>query len=778
MVRLAIRGGRGVWLGAGALLIAGGLWAGMHFGWWSRDGAGRLDTENPPHFVGRAACAECHAGQLAAWTGSDHDRAMDVATDATVLGNFDNASFTHSDMTTVFSRRDGRFIVHTDGPDSELADFEVRYVFGVDPLQQYLIEMPDGRLQALSISWDSRPREQGGQRWFHLYPDEIIRHDDELHWTGPQQNWNYQCAECHSTNLQRSYDAKTRRHSATWSEIDVSCETCHGPGSAHVAWAKDPESAKGGTGNNRGLVLRLDERRGVSWTTDPTTGKPVRSQSRMSERELDTCSRCHSRRGQIWKDYTPGRPIGETHRVALLDSDLYFPDGQIRDEVYEYGSFLQSRMHQAGVSCSDCHDPHSLKLRAPGGEVCLQCHQAAKYQATEHHHHRPESAGANCLECHMPGRNYMVVDFRRDHSMRIPRPDLAATIGVPDACTGCHHDRKPEWAAGKLREWFGTARTGVKHYAEVLHDGDTGAAGARQQLLALAQDATQPGIVRASALQRLDRIPGPEAMAMLTALLHDTDPLVRRAAVSAHQSLPMELRKGLIVMLDDPVRDVRLETVPLVADLPVEQLQPGQSASRDRAVAEYVASQRINADRADSHVNLGLLWSGLGRTAEARAELEEALVLDPRFVPAVVNLADLHRALGQEAEAETALRRGLATSPNAAALHHALGLLEIRTGRPQQAMDELRLAAENAPAAARYAYVYAVALESAGQRREAIRILEAVLSRQPNDRDTLWALATWQLDGGDRAKAAEAVQRLAALEPDDHDVRALLDRSN
>jgi tetratricopeptide (TPR) repeat protein len=317
----------------------------------------------------------------------------------------------------------------------------------------------------------------------------------------------------------------------------------------------------------------------------------------------------------------------------------------------------------------------------------------------------------------------------------------------------------------------------VTHYASVLHDGDTGAVGARQQLLALAQDQSQPGIVRASALQRLDRIPGPEAMAMLTALLQDVDPLVRRAAVSAHQSLPIELRKSLIAMLDDPVRDVRLETVPLVADVPAGQLQPGQLASRDRAIAEYVASQQINADRADSHVNLGLLWSGLSRTEDARAELEEALLLDPRFVPAVVNLADLHRALGEEAEAEAALKRGLETSPGAAALHHALGLLLVRTGRSQQAVNELKQAAEKAPEAARYGYVYAVALDSTGRRRDAIKVLKSVLSRQPNDRDTLWALATWQLDSGDRAQAAEAARRLAALEPDDPDVRALVERS-
>ena len=702
---------------------------------------------------------------------------MDVANDATVLGNFDNARFTHSGVTSDFFRRDGKFFVRTDGSDGKLADFEIRYVFGVDPLQQYLIEMPDGRLQTLSITWDSRPAARGGQRWYHMYPEEFVPHGDELHWTGPLQNWNYQCAECHSTNLQRSYDPKSRRHAASWSEIDVSCETCHGPGSRHVRWAQDPESAGAGDAGSLGLVVRMDERRGVAWTMDPSSGKPARSEARVSEREIETCARCHSRRGQVWKDYTPGRPIGETHRVALLDPELYFPDGQIRDEVYEYGSFLQSRMYQAGVSCGDCHDPHSLKLRAPGGAVCLQCHQAEKYQATAHHHHEPESAGSDCLGCHMPGRLYMGVDFRRDHSMRVPRPDLAVSLDVPDACTGCHKDRKPAWAAGMVRGWFGTARTEARHYGLILHDGDIGAAGARQQLLALAQDISQPGIVRASALQRLDRIPGPEAMARITALLRDPDPLVRRAAVSAHQSLPPERREGLLVMLKDRVRDVRLEAVPLVADIPDELLQPGEIGERDSAIAEYIASQQVNADRADAHLNLALISLARGRSEEARAELEEALVLDPRFVPAVVNLADLHRTLGQEAEAEAALRRGLETSPKAAALHHALGLLMVRTGRADAALDELKVAAELAPSAGRYSYVYAVALDGAGRRPEATRILRRALVQQPYDRDTLWALANYQLDSKDHREALAIAQRLLALEPDDPDIRALAERA-
>jgi tetratricopeptide (TPR) repeat protein len=720
---------------------------------------------------------ECHADQQAAWTGSHHDLAMQEATAATVLGNFDNARFEYAGIASEFFRRDGKFMVRTDGADGALADFDVRYVFGVEPLQQYLLELPGGRLQALSIAWDTRPAEQGGQRWFHLYPDEKIRHDDELHWTGLQQNWNYMCAECHSTNLQRNYDAAKQSYATTWSEIDVSCEACHGPGSNHVAWAKDGGDASKSHAGNRGLLVQFDERRGVNWTINAETGKPARSTARATTRELDTCARCHSRRGQVWADYTPGRPIGDTHRVASLDPGLYFPDGQIHDEVYEYGSFLQSRMHQAGVSCSDCHEPHSLKLRADGDAVCMTCHQAARYESTEHHHHEAGSAGSQCVECHMPGRNYMVVDNRRDHSLRVPRPDLGATTGSPDACTACHRGQKPEWAAGKLREWLGRPPAGLQDYAEILHAGDTAAAGARERLLELAGDLGQPGIARASALQRLDRITGPEMLNAVSALLRDPNPLVRRAAASAHRLAPADRRAGLVAVLDDPVRDVRLEATPLVAEMPTGALQPAQAAARDRAMAEYVASQELNADRPESHVNLGLLYAATGSYAEARAAFEQALTLDPRFTPAAVNLADLHRALGQEADAEAVLRSNLAINPEAAALHHALGLLLVRTGRADAALAELQKAAEQAPDEARYAYVHAVALEGAGQRANAIRALRQVLVRHPNDRDTIWALASYQLESGHRGLAIEAIERLVALEPGDPDVRALAERA-
>jgi hypothetical protein len=403
----------------------------------------------PASYVRRETCAQCHAGQAKAWDSSHHAHAMQNATEATVRGDFNDANFTYGDVTTKFYREDGKFMIRTDGPDGKLQDFEAKFTFGVAPLQQYLLELPGGRFQALAIAWDSRPKADGGQHWFHLYPNETIKAGDPLHWTGLQQNWNFECAECHSTNLRRNYDPIAGAYKTSFSEINVSCESCHGPGSHHAAWAHK-EVGWEDFNMNKGLTVSLDERQDVSWALDTKTGNSTRSEPRRTTREIETCGHCHARRGSLWADAALGTPIGDSYRVALLDDNLYFPDGQLRDEVYEYGSFLQSRMFHAGVSCSDCHEPHSLALRAPGNGVCLQCHATEKYQTATHHRHAPDSVGAQCTSCHMPTRTYMVVDPRRDHSIRIPRPDLSVSLGTPNACNGCHADKSLQWAADQI----------------------------------------------------------------------------------------------------------------------------------------------------------------------------------------------------------------------------------------------------------------------------------------------------------------------------------------
>ncbi|HET9700822.1 MAG TPA: tetratricopeptide repeat protein, partial [Burkholderiales bacterium] len=720
----------------------------------------------PATFLGSAACAQCHPGEAGAWRGSQHQRAMQAAVEGAVLGNFDDARFTHGGVTSTFFRRDGRYFVNTDSPDGKLSDFEVRYTFGVAPLQQYLVELPGGRLQALGIAWDARPKAEGGQRWFHLYPGRKLKSGDPLHWTGIEQNWNYQCADCHSTNLRKGYDEAGRTFRTTWTDLNVGCEACHGPGSNHAAWAKKEGDWQRFEGN-RGLTAVLDERRGAAWTIDAGTGNAVRSRPRGSEREIEVCARCHSRRGQFSDDHGAGRPLHDAFRPALLEPGLYFPDGQQRDEVYTYASFLQSRMHAMGVTCSDCHDPHSGTPRAPGNALCAQCHLPEKFDAAEHHRHRPGTPAAQCVACHMPATTYMVVDPRRDHSFRIPRPDRTLTLGVPNACNQCHVKESAKWAAEQLREWHPQPRPGHQSFAEALHAGDRGAPGAREALLAVAGDAGQPAIARASALARLGRYLSPSVLPVVAGALGDSDANVRLAAVLAlAEGDPATRLRTLPRALTDPARAVRMEAARALAGEAEGRLAAADRGTFDKALAEYVAAQRFNADRPEAHAALGNLHASRGKPGEAEAAYGRALALDPTFVPASLNLADLQRATGDEDAAEQTLRAALARTPDSAPLHHALGLALIRQRQTAEALAGLARAAQLAPDDPRFAYVYGVALHDTGKRAEAIRTLRAALDRHPYDREILVALATYEAEGGNRAAAGEHARLLLELEPD------------
>jgi len=762
----------------GALVIlvsvsAAGLW------WWQAgrqapashgEAVAQRQPATPPTYVGSEACAECHADAYSTWRTSQHARAMLEADAATVAGDFDDAGFSHFGVTSRFFRRDDRFLVRTEGADGEPAEFVVRYTFGVEPLQQYLVEFPRGRLQSLTIAWDTRPPEQGGHRWFHLYPDERIAPDDPLHWTGIDQNWNYQCADCHSTNLRKNYDAQADRFDTSWSEINVACEACHGPGERHVAWAQG-----GGAGEDKGLTARLDERRGVAWQADPATGNARRSQPRRSSREIEVCARCHARRGQFSDEHVAGDPLHDAFRPALIEPELYWPDGQMRDEVYNYGSFLTSRMAAAGVTCSDCHEPHSQRLRAEGNAVCAQCHLPSRFDTPGHHRHEPGSEGARCAACHMPATTYMVVDPRHDHSFRIPRPDRGAALGVPDACTRCHADQDAEWAATAVRRWYPDPKPGFQAFAETFAAADAGDGRARASLVALAEDAAQPAIVRASALWRLASTPAPDMLRAVRMGLGDLDPDLRAAAVEALGGFdPPSRVQALVPLLEDPLRLVRIEAARALAGPPESLLDEAARRSHRAALEEYEAAQRFNADRPEARANLGGLYAERGQAEAAERELRAALAIDRRFVPAWANLADLYRSLGREPEAQATLRDGLEATGGAAALHHALGLSLVRSGAAGEALAELEAAARSRPANARYEYVYGIALHSTSESSRAVDWLEGALEQHPANRDILTALVTMNAEAGRREEALRHAEALAEAYPGDPEVERLL----
>jgi tetratricopeptide (TPR) repeat protein len=722
-------------------------------------------------YVGAGVCAECHERQSASWKGSDHDLAMREATKETVLGDFNGAQFTAHGETSTFSRREGRYFVRTGGPDGKLQDYEIAYTFGVRPLQQYLIAFPHGRYQALDIAWDTRPREEGGQRWFHLQPDEKITHDDVLHWTGIAQNWNTMCADCHSTNLRKGYRPDEDRYETTWSEINVGCEACHGAGAAHVAWARLPAEQRK-TLRKDGIHVRLPKARAATWTFAEGASIAHQSHPVSSRAEIETCAPCHSRRSAIAARGVSENAFLDRYRPALLAAELYHADGQIDDEVYVYGSFLQSKMYRAGVTCSDCHDPHSLKT-VGGNAVCTRCHAAATFDSAAHHHHPMRSKGAQCVECHMPVKTYMVVDPRRDHGFRVPRPDLSRSINVPNACTACHTDQTDAWADDAVRRWYGDSRKA--HFGRAIHAGRQITADAESRLVDLAGDSEQPGIARATAASMLESFPGSNAAKAIGAAARDSEPLLRMAAAEAVRFLPPEARVHLLgPLLDDPVRAVRIEAARSLAVLLRGELDPNLRSSLTRGLAEYRDAQMFNADRPEAHVNLGTLALELGDTAVAQAAYERALAVGPYFIPAYVNLADLYRTQNKDGEGEKLLRKALDVDPRNAAVHHTLGLLLVRQQQLPQAVEELRQAATFDPDDPRYAYVYAMALNATGRTAAALDVLRATHRAHSGDRETLLALATISRDQGKLDDAYNYAGKLSALVPEDPRVTQLL----
>lgn len=710
-------------------------------------------TASAPAYVGSATCGGCHPEVLRLWTESHHDLAMQPAGEGSVLGDFDGAELTHFGVTSRFFRRGDAYVVRTEGADGEFADFEVAFVFGVAPLQQLLIALPGGRLQALGLAWDARPAEAGGQRWYPLYPDERILPGDPLHWTARAQRWNLMCAECHSTGLRRGYDSESDGYATSWEEIDVACEACHGPGSVHVD--SDGRAA-----------LPVDLGEPGTWQRAP--GAPVarRVPPRESHAEVETCAPCHARRSRLVDEPEPGAPLLDAFLPALLEEGLYHADGQILDEVYVYGSFLQSRMYAAGVACSDCHEPHGLALRAEGNALCTRCHAPERYDAVVHHHHAVGAAGSRCVDCHMPERVYMGVDARRDHGFRVPRPDLAVEIGVPDACSRCHADRPAEWAAAQVAQWRGGPPE--PHFAHAFDRARRGLPGAESALAALAADAQQPPIVRASALQLLAPRLSSVSVDVVEASLRDADARVRAAAAAAAAGIDPATRVDWLgPLLSDPVRAVRIEAARVLAGVPPETLPERDRAALEAALDEYRGAQWANADRPGAHLNLGILAAARGNARGATAAYERAIALEPGFVAAHVNLADLHRATERDDLAEQVLWHALDVAPDDPDVAHALGLLRVRQRRLTEALELLQRATEAAPERTRYATVYGVALHSEGRTADALEVLETARARRPADRGLLYALATISRDAGAVEAALGYARALRELRPGD-----------
>ena len=718
---------------------------------------GEAKAESEPAYIGSSACAACHQPEYSAWSKSHHSWAWRVPNDDNVLADFAAQDFIHKGVATRFSRSDGRYIIATDGPHGRPTEYEVKATVGVAPLQQYLVETELGRWQALDVAWDTVQK-----RWYHLYPDGDDNAGDGLHWTGPYKNWNARCAECHATAFDKGYDIKTKAYQSTQAEIGVGCEACHGPGEAHRAWAEAPKSFEAS-----------------EWRSTNQHGLTVAFTAEANEPEIQQCAGCHSRREPLAAaSPRPGAPFADHYRLALLRDGLYHPDGQILDEVYIHGSFLQSKMFAKGVRCSNCHEPHSGDLRASGNGVCTQCHnpegnpkfsslRKALYDAPEHHFHETGTSAAACVNCHMPERLYMVVDGRRDHSFRVPRPDLSEKLGTPNACTACHAEKSSAWASRAIEMRFPNGRQRTPHYGEIIAEARKGITKhVRQNLLALAGDRKTPQIARATALDLLKNSADPKLADATAVYLNDTSPLIRMAAIATQRPAPPPVRAQRIAsLLKDQAKVVRIEAARALLNIPPERLPPEVAAALRKVMREYQDTLVARADFPEIQMVIGGTALVLRNWRAAEQAFGEAVAQDPQLARAWLMIARIQASRGDRAAADRTLRRATEAIPTDSALNQFHAGILARQGKREEAVAALQRAIALEPDEPTIQADLGVLLSDLGRHEEAVTMLERAESNKAVSAGLLYALYVSRLAVGDREAAELARLKLELLCP-------------
>ena len=718
-------------------------------------------------FVGGKTCIECHQKEYKLWKGSDHERAMAVATDSSVVGDFRNAEFTINGKTSKFYKRDGKFFVFTEGPGGIEKEFQITHTFGIRPLQQYLIPFENGKFQCLPIAWNTLQK-----KWFHMagmvYQPEDLKPDNWLYWTNQAQNWNSMCAECHSTNLQKNFDLEKKSYNTTWSDISVNCEACHGPGSLHNEWARFPEMGRP-QDNNAGLIVKT---------------------SRISSRQyVESCAPCHARRSSMG-NYDHSHSEFSNYAIPQLPSPpTYYVDGQFLDEDYEYASFTQSKMYMKDVRCGDCHDPHSLKRKFEGNALCNQCHRADEYDTPNHHMHKMKGEtgtsfvnkrgerlgpgdGALCRDCHMPGRYYMGVDKRFDHSLRIPRPDLSVSLGTPNACTNCHDDKTNEWALQAVNKWYGERKK--PHYGTILADAYSGKSGADVELLKLINSNLYPEIIRATAIGYLSAYQSQQADKTVRKALNDPDPLLRQAAAENYMAQDSsELFSALVPLLNDPIKSVRITAANRLATSRKSLFNEIQYRVFVAALDEYKKSQEYVADFPTGRYNLGNYYSKLKNLPKAEENYREAIVIDNLFYPAKTNLAMIYYQQGKTDQAEILFQDLVRNHPEATDGYYYLALLYSEQKKYPEAIGLLETALTKPGANPRIFYNLGLLYQMTGENDKSEATLKKGLAEQPGNYDLLYALFAFQMQRNNPTKAAPYIQELKARYPDNPQVQEM-----
>lgn len=664
------------------------------------------------YFIGSQACKSCHNAEYKDWTTSDHYLAMQFANDSSVSGNFNDAHYKSDGVNYHFSQNQNQFYLQVEEVDGLKHTYPVKYTFGYSPLQQYLIETDKGRLQATRVSWNNVDK-----KWFHQYANQKIYPNDWLHWTGNGQNWNTMCASCHSTNFKKNYDFESDSYKSSYSEINVACESCHGAGSKHQDYINSQEY-KNGT-KIAGHYLAY--------------GK-----SDNNKLQLKSCAPCHARKADITQTSASNAELLDELIPEIISTEHYYGDGQINDEDYEYGSFVQSKMFHNKVKCSDCHQPHSGKLKKNGNNLCLTCHEP-KYNSESHHFHKGKNESSLCINCHMPQKTYMGIDRRRDHSFRIPRPDQSLIYKTPNACNACHTDKSAEWAASKINQWYGTERR--YHFSNDLLPGSLINDQSQPHLLKLLNDTSMPEIARATAVNYLSEILNEASVNALLNHLTDQQPLVRYHIYRALEKFPADYWKETATLgLSDKVRAVRIAAADLYHFLGENNIPPKAKSAYMQANTENKNYLKYNRDFAVGNVMMADYSVQENDYLNAIKHYLRGLQKDSLMNYARFNLSAAYNTIGKNDEALKTLLDAAKTDPANDRTYYNLGLLYYELKDTTACITYFKRAYLLNSKIANLYYNYGLVLHQVRKSKEAESVLLKGLFANPRSPELHYAL--------------------------------------
>ncbi|WP_242132955.1 tetratricopeptide repeat protein [Aestuariivivens marinum] len=687
------------------------------------------------HFLGDATCKTCHAKEHDYWKGSHHDKAMQIALDTTILGDFNNVKFTSQGITSRFFKKDNEYFVNTEGPDGKYHDYRIVYTFGVSPLQQYIVKFPNGHYQCLRTAWDTQEK-----KWFDLYPDFKVVHSEWLHWSRGGLNWNTMCADCHSTNVRKNYNENASSYNTKYAIINVNCEACHGPGKTHVEQAK-------ALGSNYKFSGDLT----MTSHTNPKT-------------LVDACARCHMRREQISEFYNFEGSMLDHYFPQLIAEPIYYPDGQILDEDYVYGSFVQSKMYHNGVTCTNCHNPHSLKLKFEGNKLCAQCHLPETYDSPSHHFHTIGTESSKCINCHMTGRYYMGNDFRRDHSFRIPRPDQSLKYGTPNACTQCHTDKDNQWAWSAYIKQYGKPKK--KHFSDLLLPGLRGGDDGFKHLKTLVKDTIYPEIARASAVKAMVNYNDPAVIDNLLYFLNDDSPLVKGASLDILGEINTnDYNNYFLPLLKDSKRSVRVKAFFALGSLDEALVPEPYKEVYSKVKVEFETSLEVTSDFSGGKVKQGNYYLKQGNLSEAIKSYEAALKIDNLNNIIRTNLANLYYRNGEFINAEQAFKTIIQQEPEYGPTYYSYGLLLAELNRIEEAIGQMNLAIRYMPDNLRVYYNLSLLYDKIKFFDKAVETAKSGFEQAPQDESMLYILAYAYSKNNQMEKAKKMAKTLVDLYP-------------